>query len=175
MLIPGWIISLVTFPGVIAHEIAHKFFCDLAGVRVYDVCYFRIGDPAGFVVHGDTRNLRNSFFISIGPLLVNTVLCALLTFSGIFPLIILGAEKYNHIFILLLWVGYSIGMHAFPSNEDADNFILDVESMGAGIFYWMSMVFVGLINIANVFRFIWFDLIYAVGISLLLPFALASF
>ena len=34
-MIPGFLVALVTFPGIICHEIAHKFFCDIAGVPVY--------------------------------------------------------------------------------------------------------------------------------------------
>ena len=39
--IPGFIISLVTFPGVIVHELAHQIFCMLMKVPVYDVKYFQ--------------------------------------------------------------------------------------------------------------------------------------
>lgn len=33
--VPGPVIAAVTFPGVIVHEAAHRFFCDLGGVPVY--------------------------------------------------------------------------------------------------------------------------------------------
>lgn len=51
MIIPGFLISIVTFPGVIVHEMAHQIFCRLCGVAVFDVCYFRFGNPSGYVVH----------------------------------------------------------------------------------------------------------------------------
>ena len=35
--------SLLTFPGVVSHEFAHKFFCDLFEIKVRKVCYFRFG------------------------------------------------------------------------------------------------------------------------------------
>ena len=51
IIIPGWLIALVTFPGVIVHEAAHFLFCRLRRVAVFDVCYLRFGNPAGYVIH----------------------------------------------------------------------------------------------------------------------------
>jgi hypothetical protein len=169
-LIPCWLISLLTFPGVIVHEIAHRFFCDLAKVPVYQVCYFRIGNIAGYVVHGPAKGLRTSFLISIGPLIVNTILCALLTFSASFPIFILEVEKYNIVFLILMWIGFSIGMHAFPSVNDMKNFLQEVKSVEkGGILLIFAKLIASLLKVANVLRFIWFDAIYAFGISMLLP------
>jgi len=53
-----WLIALVTFPGIILHEWAHKFFCDRTGVPVYKTCYFRLGNPAGYVYPRSDRQLR---------------------------------------------------------------------------------------------------------------------
>ena len=65
--------------------------------------------------------------IAIGPLIVNTILCILLTFSAMFPIFILLASSFNIVFVLLMWVGISIGMHAFPSNEDGEHFVKEVK------------------------------------------------
>jgi hypothetical protein len=168
--IPGWLISLLTFPGVVVHEIAHRFFCDLAKVPVYKVCYFRIGNPAGYVIHGPIKGLKSAFLISVGPLIINTVLCALLTFSATFPIFILDAENYSVIFLILMWAGFSIGMHAFPSNDDMENFVQEVKNTKkGGILLIFAKLVAGLFKIANVLRIIWFDAIYAFGISMLLP------
>ena len=170
LFIPGWLITLLTFPGVIAHEIAHRLFCDMAKVPVCKVCYFRFGNPAGYVIHGPVKGLKNSFLISIGPLIVNTILCALLTFSATFPIFILETENYNAVFIVLMWVGFSIGMHAFPSNDDMDNFVKEVKNAKqGGILLVLAKIFAGLLKIANTLRIIWFDAIYAFGVSMLLP------
>jgi len=169
-LIPGWLISILTFPGVIAHEFAHRFFADWAKVPVYQVCYFRVGNPAGYVIHGPVKGLKNSFLISVGPLIINTVLCALLTFSAIFPMFILEAAEYNWIFILLAWIGFSIGMHAFPSNEDMENLLAEVKgAKQSGPLLWSAKLFAGILRLANALRVFWFDAIYAVLASLALP------
>src|SRR5437870_10198406 len=106
--IPGWLLAIFTFPGVIVHEAAHRFFCDIARVPVHAVCYFRVGNLAGYVVHAKTASLRANFLISIGPLIVNTFLCAAIGFApGLAR--ILSPEHMPGVFMLLLWLAMSIG------------------------------------------------------------------
>ena len=170
-LIPGWLISIVTFPGVIFHEIAHRFFADMAKVEVYEARYFRLGNPAGYVIHGPVEGLKQSFLISVGPLVVNSIICVLLTFTAIFPIFILKAQDFSAVFIILLWLGYSIGMHAFPSNEDMANIVQAVKNAEqGGLLLLAAKLFAWFFKIVNALRIIWFDAIYAVGISLILPF-----
>ena len=67
--IPGFLIALVTFPGVIVHEMAHQLFCRLFRVAVLDVCYFRLGNPSGYVLHESPRTTAQHLVIGIGPFL----------------------------------------------------------------------------------------------------------
>jgi hypothetical protein len=166
--IPGFVIAILTFPGVMVHEAAHRLFCDLAGVPVYEVCYFRIGNPSGYVVHGPTKSLRASFLITIGPLIVNTLLCAAICFG---PIIAVSLEVADvpGVFVLLGWLGISIGMHAFPSPQDAANFSAVVRASGRGFLHVVARVFQALVWLAHLLRFFWFDLIYAVVIAGLAP------
>jgi len=174
-MIPGWFITIVTFPGVIVHEIAHRFFCDIARVPVYEAKYFRIGNPAGYVVHKEISGLKENFLISIGPLIVNTLLCMVITFPAVFPLVILEAENISHIFFVMAWIGISIGMHAFPSNHDVNGFLQSLKGANVkGVLYFVSQLFAILIKISNLLRIIWFDAIYAFGIGILLPMWLVS-
>ena len=170
--IPGWLVSLLTFPGVIVHEAAHKFFCDLAGVPVFKVCYFRLGNPSGYVIHGVTGQLRANFLISIGPLIVNTVPCALLCFS---PAVVfeLDTVEYPLVILLLAWLGLSIGMYAFPSNQDMANFSQAVRQTGRRDFvYYGALISSLLVRIANILRVAWFDVVYAIGVGWGVPFLL---
>jgi hypothetical protein len=120
--IPGFLIAIVTFPGIVAHEVGHRFFCDLAGVPVYEVCYFRAGNPSGYVVHAPAASLGASFLITIGPLIVNTVLCAVISFTPIISLNLDVADPPG-VFFLLLWLGISIGMHALPERPGRREFL----------------------------------------------------
>jgi hypothetical protein len=175
--IPGPVIALVTFPGVVVHETAHRFFCDITDTPVYEVAYSRpMGEPAGYVVHGRTRSLRASLLISMGPLVVNTVLCAVLTFTVAYQLLVLHEEFSDPVLIVLAWLGYSIGMHAFPSRQDAAVLTAQVrEARGSGITLGLARGALALVTFANAARFFWFDAIYAVGVSLALPFLFGAF
>jgi len=172
-MIPGSLVSLLTFPGVIVHEIAHRFFCDVAKVPVYKICYFRLGNPAGYVIHDETHNLKDAFLISIGPLLINTVLCALLTFPAVFPITILSETEHHFTFMILMWVGFSVGMHAFPSDQDMESFLEAVKSSKkTGVLFGVAKGFACLLGIVNSFKGIWIDAFYAFGISMILPWLL---
>ena len=74
--IPGFIISILTFPGIIIHELGHYIFCRLRKVPVYEVKFFQIHlNTAGYVIHKEPDDFTSVLLISIGPLLVNTILC----------------------------------------------------------------------------------------------------
>lgn len=169
--IPGWLIELITFPGVIMHEIAHRIFCHITGTPVYDVRYYKFnGQPSGYVIHGHPKDLKAAFLISAGPLIVNTVMCSILSFAAVLPLMVLDDERPDLALGILLWLGVSMGMHALPSNHDAREFSLQVrDARGNGPLLWAAKLFQGLLTLANLLRVVWFDLIYAVGVAAALP------
>jgi hypothetical protein len=174
--LPGWLISLITFPGVVVHEAAHRFFCDVTDTPVYDVAYFRPGQKtAGYVVHGRPASVRAALLISIGPLLVNTVLCAALTFTVAYRILVLNASLHDPVLLGLAWLGYSVGMHAIPSRQDAASFTSQVrEARGSGLTLLLARALSAVITLANALRVIWIDALYAVGVSLALPLALSA-
>src|SRR5215470_8503699 len=118
MIIPGEFIALLTFPGVIIHEAAHMLFCRWGRVPIFDVCFFRFGNPAGYVVHEPPKNFNLAFLISMGPFFVNSLVCIVLCFPAFVPVRIF--HRPDPVSYFLLWLGLSIGMHAFPSIGDAN-------------------------------------------------------
>ena len=78
MIIPGVLISLLTFPGVIVHELAHQIFCRLTNTAVLDVCYFRLGNPSGYVLHEKPKNAGINILIGVGPFFLNSILGAII-------------------------------------------------------------------------------------------------
>lgn len=110
-----WLKSFFSLPGVVVHEFSHKFFCEISGVRVQKICYFRFGNPAGFVVHDEAENFLQSFFITIGPFILGTIFAAVCFFAF---------EKNSESFyrFLYLWFGISIAINCFPSSGDAKSF-----------------------------------------------------
>ena len=173
LFIPGFIISMLTFPGVIVHEAAHQLFCRLRGVPVYDVVYFQFNaGVAGYVQHGEISNFSSAFLVSVGPLIVNTLLCLAITFPASLPYYVFGDRSI--ITYVLLWLGVSIGMHAFPSNVDANHIwvMAKEEAKKKNLLAIASYPLVVLIYIANLLRFVWFDAIYGFFIGVILPSAI---
>jgi len=165
-MIAGWVIALITFPGVILHEYGHKKFCDWTKTVVYRVKYFQFfSQTAGYVVHAEPVGLKSSFLITIGPLIINTIICLFLPFIGL----IIGMDSWFG--LLLVWIGLSAGMNAFPSDTDADNFLQKVKGASEKntFIFYTANGFSILVQLANVLKFVWFDLWYAIVIALVLP------
>ena len=158
VLIPGWLISLITFPGVIIHEWAHKKFCEWLSVPVHKVVYFRFGNPAGYVLHEPSQIYKQTFWISVGPLIVNSI--GALVFSSIASQTISGSGLWY----FSLWIAFSSGMHSFPSDSDMQHIMQASKisiKQGCSFLHYLAFPFVWLIWIANKLRFFWFDAIYA--------------
>jgi len=157
-MIPGWFISLLTFPGVIIHEWAHRKFCEWFGVAVHKTVYFRFGNPAGYVLHEPPQFYKQIFWVSVGPLIINSV--SAVSLSAIASQSIPG----SWLWYVLLWTAFSAGMHSFPSDQDMKQISsasTDAIKQGRSFFHYLAFPFVWLIWIANKLRFFWFDVIYA--------------
>ena len=169
IIIPGYVIAAVTFPGVIVHEAAHLLFCKLRRVAVFDVCFFRFGDPSGYVIHETPKDFSSTFLICIGPLIVNTILCLLVCFPAFVPMRIFDHEDF--MLYGLLWLGVSIGMHAFPSMQDGQ--ILWTQAWEAAkqfnplAIVSFPLVLLGLI--ASMGSMVWLDYFYGLAIGIFLP------
>jgi hypothetical protein len=167
--IPGELIAILSFPGVIVHEFAHLLFCRLRKVVVFETCFFRMGNPAGYVIHEATDNFYTTFMISMGPFLVNTVLCLLICLPAYMP--IQFFDLSHPLSYFLLWLGVAIGMHAIPSNQDASNVYeqAKVHVKKGNLLAILSFPLVGLIMLFNFLRVIWIDLWYGIGIGIGIP------
>jgi hypothetical protein len=168
-MIPGILIALLTFPGVIVHEAAHMLFCRVRGVAVFDACFFRLGNPVGYVIHERVDDFTSMFLIAVGPFLVNSILCVFFCLPALIPVRIFG--RSDPLSYFLLWVGLSIGMHAFPSTQDA-NVLWEAAKRAAVVRNPLAMVsfpLVVVIYAANILRFLWLDYAYGVAIGLGLP------
>jgi Putative zincin peptidase len=158
--IPGWLIAAITFPGVMLHEWAHKFFCERFHVPVFEVKYFSFrSEVAGYVKHGVPETFWQSFFIAFGPLVVNSTVAFLLACAS--------TQTVDGTVLrwLILWVAVSAGMHAFPSDHDARFVVAAARTArenGGSLLYFVALPFVLLVFAVNPLRMLWFDYIYAV-------------
>ncbi|MGE5579459.1 MAG: DUF3267 domain-containing protein [Bacillota bacterium] len=184
ILIPGVFLSIITFPGVIVHELAHQFFCFLRRVPVYEVRYFRFKNPLGYVLHEPTDNPLSTFVISVGPFIANTLLGALIVFPvsiemsefGVWNWIRRGSVGFADIVPFLptlgvYWLGISILMHAFPSTGDAKALVSDIlKNKNVSLLARVLVApVVGLIYVGAVGSIVWLDLGYALLVSSMLP------
>ena len=173
--IPGFVISIATFPGVIVHEAAHLFFCRFFKLAVFDVSFFQFGNPAGYVVHEQTDNFTATFFVSMGPFFINTALCVLFCSAAFLPVWELDiADPLAYFFY---WLGLSIGMNAFPSTEDLKH-IWALAPAEAKRLNWLAIVsypVVAFLFVANFARVVWADLGYGIAVGILAPLALFKY
>jgi len=156
----GKVISILTFPGVILHEYAHKLACEYYGVPVYDVRYFSFKlNRDGWVVHAPPRDFNSAFFISLAPFVVNN-LAAVFCLGG-------GALVGTFIGAILIYIGFSSAMHSFPSFEDLNSTLKYKHELSL-----INKIFVypilGLFYIAKALSYAWFDLFYAIGIMVII-------
>jgi hypothetical protein len=169
MIIPGFLVAWATFPGVIVHEAAHMFFCKLRHVAVFQMCFFRFGNPAGYIVHEEIGDFTSAFLVCVGPLLINSLLCIVICFPAFMPIGVFHIEHPLSYF--LLWLGISIGMHAFPSTHDAQNLYRHAKK-AAGTLHPLALLsfpLVLLIFAANVLSIVWADYFYGLALGLGLP------
>ncbi len=177
MIIPGILISMVTFPGVAVHELAHQVCCRICRIPVYEVKYFQVKNPCGYVMHEPISNPWKNLLTGLGPFFVNTILGILITlpayanvfgYSSVSGTMGLFVKLCSYI---LYWLGVSILMHAFPSAGDAKALVHSVlknedVSMIAKI---ITAPFIGLIYLGAFGSIFWLDLAYGIGVSMLLP------
>ena len=168
-LIPGVVVAVLTFPGVIVHEAAHMLFCKLRGVAVLEVRFFRFANPPGYVIHEEIEDINTAFLVCVGPLIVNSLLCVVFCFPSLMPIHVFG--QGDILDMVLIWLGVSIGMHAFPSNQDAS--VLWEQAREAAkrlnVLALVSFPLVVLVFIANALTVLWFDALYGVALGVFLP------
>ncbi len=98
-------------PGVIVHELNHALWCVMLGVKIYRFVPLRFRDPPGFVEHAEPETFSASLFISLGPLLGNTVV-------GLFLASFVTSRALSGYTLLALWLAVSIARSAPPSDGD---------------------------------------------------------
>ena len=137
------------------------FFCKQFNVKIHKVCYFRFGNPAGYVIHDDPNNFKQSFFIDVGPFIVSNIL-AIVAF--IFSASLMNSIESAGIFFS--WLGISFAMNSFPSKGDAKVLwaVTKKHSEKDSFLKLIGYPFAIIIYIANLLSFIWFDLIWAIGL-----------
>lgn len=168
MFVPGALISAVTFPGVMVHEWAHKNACQRFGIPVYEVVYFKFGNPAGYVNHAEPTRFREAFAISGAPFVLNSALAVLfmIPFSFLQNVAAGGAAPAGWLSLVLAWLALSVGMHAVPSRGDARNVWRRMRAdWRLSPLVLLAAPVVLAIYLFDLLRFFWADALYAIGLA----------
>lgn len=165
-------VTILTFPGVIVHEMAHMLLCRLTGTRVLKARLFRLGNPAGYVMHEKPRGAWKTLLIGTGPFFVNTLAGFLIALSA--SLLRDGASaKASAVQAALIWLAISVAMHSFPSTGDARGIWGTVRDRGCPVPVKVAAVPVaGFIYLGALGSMFWLDLAYALAVTIALPLAL---
>lgn len=168
MYIPDIIISIATFPGIIIHRISQLLFCRISRIAVSDVGHFKSSNPRGYIVHEQPKDIYQLILLTIGPFLFNTLLGAFIAVSSSIPILERGSD--NPMDYLLLWLGISIAMHAFPNRKNIKNIWSIMKSETSSILTKViCFPFVLVIYIFSIGSYIWLDLVYGYCVVLFIP------
>ena len=167
MFIPGGVISALTFPGVVTHELAHQLFCNYFKIPVHEICYFRLGNPAGYVIHERVDNPLHQILIAAGPFFLNSIFGAIISFPSALRDGLGGTSILN---LVLMWFGISIAMHAIPSVDDAKSMWKAVSGKNSSFLVKITVApVVGLIFLFSIGSVFWLDLVYGIFVCMAFP------
>ena len=163
MFIPGTLVALLTFPGVMCHEYAHAIACRRRKIPIYEVCYFQLGTPSGYVRHREAERHRDAFWITTAPFFINSLLAIVIVFAWFGISGIVGAGTDSILSIITVWLAFSIGMHALPSKGDAMNlWRLTKREWKTSVLAIFSIPVVVFLYISHYLQYLWFDVLFAI-------------
>ena len=167
-------LTILTFPGVVAHEYAHKRFAERYNMPIEEVSYFQLDDDGkyGYVKHGVSKRFTHNFFIAFAPLLLNSLFAFLsfLTIAAIhvesgLPTLRWPPSRLAVGTVLIGWFGVSCALHAIPSDGDADNVLNNVKRQWYNPLAILSIPFVLVIKLVNRLNVLGLDIVYAAGVA----------
>ncbi|MBI2448071.1 M50 family metallopeptidase [Candidatus Microgenomates bacterium] len=167
---------LLNFPGIATHELSHAIFCWLSGVKVTKVVFFQFKNPPGFVEHHQPRGVLQSFFISFGPFFFGSFVSLSMFWivsymlRSSFSSYLIPDTQYLILMFVSLYLGLSVSLNLFPSDEDAKVLLSNVNYHVLHRFNPFAVLlypFVLLIRLFNFLRRVHFDWAYAIFLFLL--------
>jgi Putative zincin peptidase len=170
------IVSLLAFPGVVLHEYAHAWACRRLGIRVLKVCYLRLGNPLGYVLHEQPAYAVQHILVAVAPFFVSTVAAlAVSLLASIFVTSPAAPELQDLTALVGAWLSFSFALHAFPSSGDGDALWQDVTSPDVSFFAKLLLAPVaGLIRLGQADAAIWLHALFAMAVVALPPVMLVA-
>jgi hypothetical protein len=157
------LLSCLTFPGIIIHEFAHAWACRKLGIHVERVCYLRFGNPMGYVLHGRPESVFQHILVATAPFFVSSCLALTTSLAAcLFSTSQLPPETRDIFTLLAVWLSFSVALHSFPSDGDANALWDDVISPGNGFAAKTILVpVVGLLRLVHLGTRCYLDVLFA--------------
>jgi hypothetical protein len=139
----------------------------MMGVRVIKVCYLRIGNPMGYVLHGRPASALQHIVIATAPFFVATFISLIISCAAGAFFVSHAVDNYHYVVLTLaMWLSFSVALNAFPSSGDADSLWSDVKNPNISFAGKLLLVpVVGLIRLAGFGRHFRFDVIFAAVVT----------
>ncbi len=161
-IIIGYIVRLITFPGLILDAFVNKKLCDFLKLEVQKVNYFALDAKELPVVHEIPKKYIDTFSIAILPFIIMSFISATLFYIGL--------QSSPEIEILFMWLGISIAAHSFPNTVIGKllwiNSISEIK--GGNYLAIIGIPLVIIIYIARILHVLWLDVIYGIGLYILI-------
>jgi len=111
-------VHLAGLPAVVLRTAIQLTLAHRAGLTIEETVYFRLGDPAGYVVYEAPARMGTAAAIAFVPTLVLTVLAVICLGPAVGPRAVLHLPT-TWLTWVQLWLGLSFATHALPAHEEA--------------------------------------------------------
>ncbi len=155
-IIIGYLIRLLTFPGVILNTYILKLTCHFLEIKIEHLNYFSFDFEVknAPVIFETPTNYIKSFGLAILPFLAMSSIASIFFYICIYSI--------PSIHILFFWLGISIAAHSFPDTIIGKtlwtNSILEIKE--GNFIALLGIPLVVIIYIAQFLHILWLDIIY---------------
>lgn len=124
MVLSKQILIFITMPARVLYDFIKALFCMLLKVDIVGIYYFQVKEPLGEVEYRKSVTDRQLFWLVIGPFLICSFLSFIIGICGVVPFLFMSeypfALNIQNIFrYIQIYLGFSIGVNAFPSREES--------------------------------------------------------
>lgn len=154
----GYLVRIVTLPGLVVDAFVNKMVCQIMEIEVSKVNYIAIDPKELPVVHAIPDRYYKVFGLSVLPFFIITTVSILIFYLGFWLV------NESPAFIIPLYLGISIGAHAFPNTTMGSllwkSSITEIKSKNYLAIIGIPVVI--FIYIARILHIFWLDVLYGI-------------
>ncbi len=154
-IIIGYLVRIVTFPGLILDALINKATCNFLNIKVLKVNYLSVGASEA-VVHEKPERYSTVFSIAIIPFVAISLIAIFIFY--------IGKNLTPAIGLLCIWLGISVAAHAFPNTKIGGLlWSMSIKEIKEGNYLAIiGLPLVIVIFVARILHVLWLDIIYGV-------------